>query len=267
MDGTFTPKPFYAEKARKKSAKETLFLAVVTGRNSGIIMTLVPVQLNFPTPEGPFVRFLVVKLTLKLYRMLSFWLAALLAWPQLAAASTVEVPCPEFHPLLDLPCMCGLNEINATRVNCDGAVFAEFPLLPYRLYIQEFSQRDAGLDTLGKPDRHSKKVATMGAFFTGQLLFTASDLPLTSVDFGGNRIRRLTERTFDGVEDTLESVNLGDNLLGDNLDPAFTTDEFKNLRKLRALDLSKNALSSVDEGLLEGCVDLKVSEMCVGHKT
>ncbi len=44
----------------------------------------------------------------------------------------VEIPCVEFHPQLDYPCSCGLNDINATRINCDGAVFAEFPLLPYR---------------------------------------------------------------------------------------------------------------------------------------
>jgi Leucine-rich repeat (LRR) protein len=90
-------------------------------------------------------------------------------------------------------------------------------------------------------------------------LFTASDLPLTSVDFSHNRIRRLTERTFDGVEDTLEEVHLGHNLLGDNLDPTFITDEFKKLTKLRTLDLSHNELTQVDEDLLQGCKDLKVS--------
>merc|ERR1719458_919470 len=58
-----------------------------------------------------------------------------------AAADSIEIPCPEFHPSLDYPCKCSLNAINATRINCDGAVFAEFPLLPYRFYIQEFSQR------------------------------------------------------------------------------------------------------------------------------
>jgi hypothetical protein len=84
-----------------------------------------------------------------MWRMLAA-LVALVASASSASAATIEVPCADFHPLLDLPCMCGLNSINATRVNCDGAVFTEFPLLPYRLYIQEFSQRNAGLQTLGK---------------------------------------------------------------------------------------------------------------------
>ncbi len=58
------------------------------------------------------------------------------------------------------------------RVNCDGAVFAAdggHPLLPYRLYIQEFSQQNSGLQSLGAQ------------------LFTASDIPLTKVDYSHNQ--------------------------------------------------------------------------------
>ena len=36
----------------------------------------------------------------------------------------LEIPCVEFHPRLTIPCLCGLNEINATRINCDGVAFA-----------------------------------------------------------------------------------------------------------------------------------------------
>lgn len=158
-----------------------------------------------------------------------------------AVKSQLEIPCVEFHPRLTIPCSCGLNDINATRINCDGVAFAEFPILPYRFYIQEFSQQNAGLQTLGAQ------------------LFTASDLPLVSVDFSHNQLRRLTERLFDGVEDTLEIIKLGDNLLGDNLDPVFTSGEFKNLKLLRQLDLSYNKLSVIEEGLLDGCTVLKVS--------
>ena len=110
----------------------------------------------------------------------------------------------------------------------------------YRFYIQEFSQRGAGLQTLGAQ------------------LFTASDLPLARADFGDNQIRRLTERLFDGVEDTLEVIGLGNNLLGDNLNPVFSSGEFQNLKRLRALDLSYNKLTEIEDGLLEGCVNLKV---------
>ena len=55
------------------------------------------------------------------------------------AADSIKIPCGEFHPSLDYPCKCSLNAINATRINCNGAVFAEFPLLPYREACQ--SQR------------------------------------------------------------------------------------------------------------------------------
>ena len=170
----------------------------------------------------------------------TLFLSVLAAVASLISAESIMIPCGEFHPKLAYPCRCGLNEINATIIDCDGAVFAEFPLLPYRFYIQEFSQRDAGLQTLGAQ------------------LFTASDLPLTRVDFSRNNIRRLTERLFDGVEDTLETIELGHNLLGDNLNPVFSSGEFQNLKFLRALDLSYNKLTKIEEGLLEGCNNLKV---------
>lgn len=161
----------------------------------------------------------------------------------------MEIPCVEFHPRLTIPCLCGLNKINATRINCDSVAFSEFPLLPYRFYIQEFSQQKAGLHQLGAQ------------------LFTASDLPLTSVDFSHNQVRRLTERLFDGVEDTVEIINLGYNLLGDNFDPVFTTGEFKHLKFLRQLDLSYNKLSVIEEGLLDGCTELKVGTVALRMPT
>lgn len=154
--------------------------------------------------------------------------------------ATIQIPCADFLPQLDYPCLCGLNDVNATVVNCNGAVFSEFPLLPYRLYIQEFTQRNAGMQTLPAQ------------------LFTASDLPLKVVDFSHNQIRRLTERVFDGIEDTLEEILLGGNLLGDNLNPVFSSGEFQNLKFLRVLDLSYNRLSEIEDGLLRGCDNLKV---------
>jgi len=156
-------------------------------------------------------------------------------------SSQLEIPCGEFHPNLDFPCLRGLNEVNATKINCDGAVFPDFPVLPYRFYIQEFSQRQAGLQTLGAQ------------------LFTASDIPLKFADFSDNQVRRLTERLFDGVEDTIEVIILGNNLLGDNLNPVFSSGEFQNLKFLRQLDLSYNHFIGIEEGLLDGCVELKVS--------
>ena len=95
----------------------------------------------------------------------------------------------------------------------------------------------------------------------GAQLFTASDLPLVRVDFSHNQVRRLTERLFDGVEDTLEVIELGHNLLGDNLNPVFSSGEFQNLKFLRVLDLSYNKLTEIESGLLDGCVNLKVRKL------
>ena len=159
-----------------------------------------------------------------------------------AAAKTIEIPCVEFSAAINIPCQCSLNEINATRINCDNVVFAgDFPVLPLRYYIQEFSQRNVGWQLL--PTQ----------------IFTASDVPLKIVDFSHNSMRRLAERLFDGMEDTLEEIYISHNMLGDNLNPVFSTDEFKNLKFLRSLDLSYNGLSGISEDLIDGCEQLKVS--------
>ena len=65
-------------------------------------------------------------------------------------------------------------------------------------------------------------------------------------------------RLFDGTEDTLEEIYLSHNMLGDNLNPVFSTDEFRNLKYLRVLDLSYNGLAGISEGLITGCDELKV---------
>ena len=181
--------------------------------------------------------------TIKMFCYYVFFLT--LTMPIATKAQELEIPCADFHPRFDIPCMCGLNEINATRINCDKSVFTEFPVLPYRFYIQEFSQRYSGLQTLGAQ------------------LFTASDLPLTRVDFSHNRLMRLTDRLFDGVEDTLEEISFGHNRLGDTLNPVFTSGEFENLKFLRHLDLSYNLLNNIEEGLLKGCVQLKVRHLTI----
>ena len=106
-----------------------------------------------------------------MYILRSSFFLILIAMTLNSTAQVLEIPCPEFHPRLTIPCLCGLNEINATRINCDKAVFTEFPVLPHRFYIQEFSQRNSGLQTLGAQ------------------LFTASDLPLTKVDFSHNSLK------------------------------------------------------------------------------
>ena len=167
-------------------------------------------------------------------------IALALASPAAAKIASIEIPCVEFSSAINIPCLCSLNEVNATRINCDNVVFEDFPLLPRRYYIQEFTQKNVGWQLL--PTQ----------------IFTASDVPLKIVDFSHNTMRRLAERLFDGMEDTLEEIYLSNNMLGDNLNPVFSTDEFRNLKYLRILDLSYNHLSGISEGLIEGCDELKV---------
>ena len=173
---------------------------------------------------------------------LLIFLASSLPSPAEAGAETIEIPCVEFSSAINIPCQCSLNKINATRINCDNVVFAgDFPVLPLRYYIQEFSQKNVGWQLL--PTQ----------------IFTASDIPLKVVDFSHNSMRRLAERLFDGMEDTLEEIYLSHNMLGDNLNTVLSTDEFKNLAFLRSLDLSYNGISGISEDLIDGCEQLKVS--------
>jgi hypothetical protein len=61
-----------------------------------------------------------------------------------------------------------------------------------------------------------------------------------------------------GLQTTLQELRLADNLLGDNLNPIFSSSEFHGLGRLRHLDLSGNLIKGIEEGILKGCDDLQV---------
>lgn len=61
-----------------------------------------------------------------------------------------------------------------------------------------------------------------------------------------------------GLKTTLVELRLADNLLGDTLNPIFSTTEFRGLIHLQLLDLSGNNIKSIEEGILEGCDNLQV---------
>lgn len=61
------------------------------------------------------------------------------------------------------------------------------------------------------------------------------------------------------LQDTLIELRLTDNLLGDSLNPIFSTVEFQVLRNLQLLDLSGNKIKAIEEGILKGCSKLDVS--------
>lgn len=90
-------------------------------------------------------------------------------------------------------------------------------------------------------------------------MFGQAGLPLRSLDFSGNSLRRLTERLFHGLQTSLIELRLADNLLGDTLNPIFSSSEFHGLKHLQFLDLSGNKIKAIEEGILEGCENLKVN--------
>ncbi|CAG9787320.1 unnamed protein product [Diatraea saccharalis] len=88
-------------------------------------------------------------------------------------------------------------------------------------------------------------------------IFASYGLPLKELDFSYNSLRRLPDRLLSGVRGNISRLVLADNLLGDNLNPIFSTAEFHNLPALEELDLSGNSIRGIEEGLLIGCDVLK----------
>lgn len=139
---------------------------------------------------------------------------------------------PSLHPLV----------ANGTAIICDHvSFFGDFPSLPFRGKIHTFSQRYSWVQGL-EPQ-----------------LFTASAIPLVRVDFSHNRLRRLMERVWDGVEGSLRELDLSHNLLGDQLNPIFSTNEFLHLKNLVSLNLGHNGLRALDNNLFKGLRNLTVS--------
>lgn len=83
-----------------------------------------------------------------------------------------------------------------------------------------------------------------------------SGLNLRKLDLSGNSIYRLMDRLLQ-VQSQLRELRLADNLLGDSLNPIFSSNEFHGMSDLEILDLSRNGLRSIEEGILKGCDGLE----------
>ncbi|XP_071573008.1 uncharacterized protein [Temnothorax nylanderi] len=83
-----------------------------------------------------------------------------------------------------------------------------------------------------------------------------SDLNLKRLDLSSNSIYRLMDRLLQ-TQSELRELRLADNLLGDNLNPIFSSNEFHGMKELRILDFSRNGLRSIEEGILKACVNLE----------
>lgn len=156
-------------------------------------------------------------------------------------ASGQNGPCADIDDQLTLPCHCTVRNQNEISINCDNVAFpGDFPLLPFKMNIVEFTQRNAGIQAL-----------------RGQL-FTASDLPLRKVDFSRNTIRRLNNGVLEGLEDTLLELRLDHNLLGNIYNPVFSSSEIAKLTSLLTLNLAHNHVKEFDTGMLSSLSDLQV---------
>ena len=109
-------------------------------------------------------------------RTFLFLLAIFQAGPVSAKLASIEIPCVEFSSAFNLPCLCSLNEVNATRINCDNVVFpGDFPVLPRQYYIQadmetEFSgikhlKNDKLKDIINFHQANHTRACNSGVFF------------------------------------------------------------------------------------------------------
>ncbi|XP_052562005.1 protein artichoke [Culex pipiens pallens] len=77
------------------------------------------------------------------------------------------------------------------------------------------------------------------------------------LDFSNNGIRNLPDKAFSPVGEYITELRLANNLLGDNLNPIFSTTELQTLKNVKVLDLSNNQLMALDEGVFIGCRKLQ----------
>ncbi|XP_067618884.1 chaoptin [Eurosta solidaginis] len=173
---------------------------------------------------------------LNIFLLLLLYLSQIKAWR----------PCPELSPVLRLPCRCNVvpfdatGQLGAVAMDCDRVVFhGEAPQLPYGAPIISYSQRYSGQQVLPSQS------------------FGTLKLPIEVLDLSNNLIRRIPEKSFLGLKESLTELRLANNLLGDSLNPIFSTAEFHPLKNLKTLDLSGNKIKSIEEGLLKGCTNLK----------
>lgn len=149
-----------------------------------------------------------------------------------------------------LPCLCSKASIstmsdqssssNGTLVNCDYVTFfGDFPTLPSVVY--SYSQRHSYVQSI-EPQ-----------------MFTL--VPLKRLDLSHNNLRRLLDRTFDGIESSLLELDLSYNSLGDQLNPIYSCDELLHLKSLLSLDVSHNELKALDNNLFKGLRNLTVSSV------
>jgi Leucine-rich repeat (LRR) protein len=158
-------------------------------------------------------------------------------------AAAGEEACSELLAELRQPCTCIYDDVDELELelDCDRVVFgADFPALPYGAALRSFSQRHVGLQSV--PPQ----------------AFAGRNIGLARLDFSDNILRRLSEKSLDGLRGTLRELVLRDNLLGDTLNPIFSSSELHGLTNLQVLDLRGNQIRALEAGFVKGCPNLQV---------
>ena len=154
-------------------------------------------------------------------------------------------PCVELNRNLHIPCRCSIatesefeSASQSIEMNCDGVIFTRDTVDSLRGQpIVSISQRNSGYQTLPED-------------------LLDSGLSLRKLDLSGNSIYKLMNRLLQ-AQTRLEELKLADNLLGDSLNPIFSSNEFHGMKELKLLDLSRNSLRSIEEGIFKGCENLE----------
>ncbi|XP_071645952.1 uncharacterized protein [Temnothorax longispinosus] len=172
--------------------------------------------------------------------MVSYPLSALLLSSILPLNQAQWKPCVELKRDLVIPCKCAVSVDypRSIEMNCDRVIFTRDTRNNLRGQpVVAISQRNCGHQIL--PEN-----------------IINSDLNLKRLDLSSNSIYRLMDRLLQ-TQSELRELRLADNLLGDNLNPIFSSNEFHGMKELRILDFSRNGLRSIEEGILKGCVNLE----------
>ncbi|XP_055612722.1 chaoptin isoform X2 [Uranotaenia lowii] len=170
------------------------------------------------------------------------WLVLFLAS---VAAVAVHVhawlPCPEIDAAIKIPCRCNIEAVGNNSqygfiaVDCERTALTN--AIPTGLPIISYTHRASGFQMV--PDLSSLSVT------------------IRRLDFSNNAIRIIPEKSFAAVGEYITELRLANNLLGDNLNPIFSTTELQSLTNLKSLDLSYNQLMALDEGIFVGCRKLQ----------
>ncbi|XP_062557497.1 chaoptin [Armigeres subalbatus] len=150
-------------------------------------------------------------------------------------------PCPDLDAAIKLPCRCNIEAVGNNSQYGFIAVDCERTSLtggfPAGLPVISLSHKSSGLTAI--PDLSMLNAA------------------IRRLDFSNNGIRSLPDKAFSGVGEHIIELRLANNLMGDNLNPIFSTTELQTLKNLKILDLSGNQLMALDEGIFVGCRKLQ----------